>query len=92
MAGKASLTKRVAAGEIYIGESDKGKGLVVMSPETYHQMSKVHTEGDREITWRELGEVQREVRAHSRALARIFKLGKAGGKRNAARCYDNISS
>ena len=32
------------------------------------------------------------MRAHSRALARIFKLGKAGGKRNAARCYDNISS
>ena len=36
MAGKASLSKRIAAGEIYVGQSDKGKGLVVMTPDTYH--------------------------------------------------------
>ena len=35
IAGKVSLSKRVAAKELYIGQSDKGKGLVIMKPETY---------------------------------------------------------
>ena len=34
----------------------------------------------------------REVRAHSRALSRMVKLGEAGGARNKGRCYDNMSS
>ena len=63
-----------------------------MTPDIYQQMSVVHKEGDQEITWRELGETQREIRAHSRALAQILRVGKERGKRNSARFYDNISS
>ena len=55
-------------------------------------MSVVHTEGDKKIDWRELSEAQRELRAHSRALARIFNIGRGQGRKNAARCYDNLSS
>ena len=38
--GKASLMKRIAGGEIHVSQSDKGKGLVVMTNDLYHQMSK----------------------------------------------------
>ena len=90
--GKKSLLKRISAGELHVSPSDKGKVLVVMSLDMYHQMSVVHTEGDEEVGWRELEESQREVRAHARALSRIVNLGAGGGNRNRARCFDNISS
>ena len=90
--GKVSLMKRVAAGELYVGQSDKGKGLVVMTTDLYHQMSVVHTKEDQKISWRELQDTQREIRANSRALAKIFQLGHGPSDRNKTRCYDNISS
>ena len=92
MAGKASLNKRVTSGELHIGPSDKGKGVVVMPLELYHKMSVTHTEGDRKVSWKELQETQRILRGHSRALARIVNLGKEPGNRNKGRCYDNVSS
>lgn len=92
MQGKKSLLKIITAGELHVSPSDKGKGLVVMALDMYHQMSVVHTEGDREVGWRELEESQREIRAHARALARIVNLGAEGGNRNQARCFDNVSS
>ena len=80
--GRASLLKRVTGGELHIGPSDKGKGVVVMTIDMYHEMSKVNTVGDREVTWSELQETQRMLRGHSRALARIVILGRGPGKRN----------
>ena len=62
--GKMSLIKRVSAGEIYIGPSDKGKGVVVISNDIYDKMSLVHTEGDEKVTWKMLLETQREIRDH----------------------------
>ena len=59
--GKASLLKRVAGGEIHVSQADKGKGIVVMSTDMYHNMSVVHTAGDSKIDWRELQETQREL-------------------------------
>ena len=79
--GKASLLKRVSKGEIHISPSNKGKGLVVMSTDLYHDMSVVHTLGDKKVDWRELEDSQREVRAHARALSRMVNLGEAGGVR-----------
>ena len=92
MIGHTSLLKRVSEGEILGTPSDKGKGIVVMDLDTYLEMSVVHTEGDKEINWPELEDSQRELRAHSRALANIFNLGEGLGTRNQARCYDNVSS
>ena len=37
MTGRASLMKRVAEGEVHVGQSDKGKRIVVMDMETYYQ-------------------------------------------------------
>ena len=90
--GKTSLLKRVSAGELYIGPSDKGKGVCVMSVEMYDKMSIVHTEGDTEVDWKTLQATQRELRGHSRAMARIVNLGAGQGNKNRGRCYDNISS
>ena len=92
MAGRTSLLKRVSEGELHITPSDKGKGIVVMDMDTYLTMSLVHTKEDKEIEWTELEESQRELRAHSRALANIFNLGEGLGDRNQTRCYDNIFS
>ena len=60
--------------------------------EKYLTISVVHTEEDKEIEWTELEESQRAIRAHSRALAKIFNQGEGLGDRNQARCYDNVSS
>ena len=56
-------SEKVKKGTVHIGPSDKGKGLVIMTPDLYHKMSVVHTEGDKKIDWIELGEAQRELRA-----------------------------
>ena len=84
--------KRVSAGEIHISPSDEGKKIVAMDMDTYYNMSIVHTSQDQEVTWNHLQDTQRELRAHSRALARIFQLGQAHSERNGVRCFDNISS
>ena len=67
--GRASLLKRIAEGELHISQSDKGKKIVVMSEDTYHNMAVKHVENDMEVTWKDLDQSQREIRAHSRALA-----------------------
>ena len=54
LGGRKSLLKRVSAGEIHIGPSDKGKGSVAMDMDTYYNMSIIHTSQDQEITWRKL--------------------------------------
>ena len=92
MAGRTSLLKRIAEGEIHVSQSDKGKKIVVMDMDTYYNMSIVHTKQDKEIDWRILEQTQRDLRAHARAVSRIFKLGEGPGSRNKARCFDNISS
>ena len=78
--GKASLLKRVSKGEIHISPSDKGKVLVVMSTDLYHEMSVVHTLGDKKVEWRELEDSQREIRAHARALSRMVYLENVATK------------
>ena len=76
MCGRTSLLKRVMDGELHIGESDKGKKVVVMDMDMYYNMSIVHTQQDLEVDWRYLDQTQRDLRAHSRALARVFRLGE----------------
>ena len=49
MAGQTSLVKRVAAGKLQTGTSEKGKGMVVMTTDMNHSMPVVHTANDTEI-------------------------------------------
>ena len=48
----------------------------------YHEILKSHTLKDEEIDWKRLKSIQDDVRAHGRALIRIFKVGTKGGKQN----------
>ena len=48
-----------------------------MDIQTYYEMAVVHTAQDLEVGWNDLDQAQKDLRAHSRALARIFKLGEA---------------
>ena len=43
IAGRTSLLKRFADGEIHVSQSDKGKKVVVMDMEMYYDKSVVHT-------------------------------------------------
>ena len=53
---------------------------------------RVHVAGDKKTSWKELESAQKELRNHGRALSRVFGLGVMEGRRNRARCYNNISS
>ena len=55
---------------------------MVMDMDTNYEMSIVHTRQDKEVDWRHLEQTQRDLRAHSRALAMIFNLGEGPSKRN----------
>ena len=77
-----SLLKRISEGDLYVGESDKGKKIVVMDMDTYYRMSIVHTRQDKEVDWWHLEQTQGDLRAHSRALAKIFNLGEGPSNRN----------
>ena len=54
---------------------------MAMSRDKYDRMTKIHVVGDKEVSWKELEESQKVLRNHGRALARVFGLGKAEGKR-----------
>ena len=41
--------------------SDKGKRMVVMPVELYKEMAKSHTANDKEISWKELKQIQDDV-------------------------------
>ena len=64
--------RRIAAGDLHVGASDKEIGMVFMTIE----MSLLHTTNDENIEWKELEETQRELQAHSKVLARVFRLRK----------------
>ena len=46
MHGRASLLKRVMAGELYVGPRNKRKKIVIMEMNTYYNMSIFHTAQD----------------------------------------------
>ena len=62
--GKVKLLKRVIKGEINVSPSDKGKRIVVMPVELYKKMALSHTLKDKKISWKDLKQIQEEIRAH----------------------------
>ena len=80
--GRVSLLKRVRRKDVVILASDKGKEIVVVTPEAYWEMGRDHIADDTEITWVELQSCPRELTGYARALARVFRLGAALGGEN----------
>ena len=72
--------------------ADKGKGIVVVTPELYREMGREHISKDKPVEWSDLRQCQKEVTGHAKALSRIFRVGEERGERNGARCFDNLTS
>ena len=90
--GRRLIEKRVRKKEIIVLASDKGKEVVVVTPEIYREMGLEHTAGDLPIDWRDLQVIQRDLCGHARSICRIFKVGESWGGHNHGRCFDNVSS
>ena len=73
-------------------KADKGKRIVAMPLELCENMAQTHIGKDHKVDWKELELSQKAIHHHSRALCRIFNVGAKGGPRNAARCFNNLSS
>ena len=90
--GKKKLLRRVLKGEIHISPADKGNSIVVMPLSMYQKMVRTHSNKDQKVEWQRLEEAQKQVRSHTRGLAKVFKVGANKGDRNQTRCHSNLSS
>ena len=73
--GLKSLRKRVKEGELVVIPTDKSGNLAVLSRSTYLKAGLSHTKNDKEVTWSEVRESQRELNGHVSMLVKTFKIG-----------------
>ena len=78
--------------EIVIMEADKGKELCVSSWESYVRQGAVHTANDRVITRDEAEGIQKYCNGQALSWANILKVGANKGEKNAARCFQSLST
>ena len=65
--------------------------MVLMPLPLYQKMVRTHTGKDQVVDWQRL-EAQRQIRSHTRGMAKVFKVGSNKGERIQARCHRNLSS
>ena len=70
--GLRSLKKRVQNGDLCIAQSDKSSRLCVLSRKQYLESGATHTDKDREITWRDIKQLQNQVNSNVWWAAKIF--------------------
>ena len=75
-AGLKSLKMRMKKEEIVIMKTDKSGRFLVTTPEEYLKMGEVHTEKDKEITWEEVKDLEKEIGAHTTAWSLIWNVGQ----------------
>ena len=63
--GLHSLQKKIKEEEIIIMKTDKSGRFLVITPEQYLEMGKVHTSTDKEITWEQVREMERKESLHT---------------------------
>ena len=74
--GKLKLVKKKKKGDIVMYPNDKSGKIVVCLQETYQRAAQVHLQKDKEVDWSELKQVETRVNRHTKALAKIIKLGE----------------
>ena len=84
-AGRASLLKRIEAGQIAVTTTDKSEKLAVMPLAMYEEIGKVHTVKDREIGEAEVARIQQNFNKNARLILKIFGVGDQHGGRNVER-------
>ena len=65
----------MAKGEIIICTTDKSSKFAVASKESYERQGQVHVEKERIVRWEEVSQAQNEVKAHMKAINKMFNIG-----------------
>ena len=86
-AGFSSLKERTKAGEICIAQTDKSGRLAIMTSEQYLLAGEKHTKKDKEISWKEVKNLQKHVNNNVWWLAEIIGYSK---EKNKARMMENL--
>ena len=66
-----SLKRRIKEGELMVTMTDKSGRMAVVTREQYLQSGSCHTSKDREVTWREIKQLQTNLNNHSWWVAEI---------------------
>ena len=83
--GIKKLLKRVKDGEVVLSQTDKSGKLCLNTMENYISQGRSHINGDREVQWREVQQIQKRITAHARVMVKIFNVGEAWGENNQKR-------
>ena len=83
--GLKKLLKRVKEGEIVVTTTDKSGKLCVCSWDNYINQGRKHINGDREVKWKEIKDIQKRVTSHARVLVKVFNIGEEWGEMNQKR-------
>ena len=71
-----SLKKRIAEGELIIGQTDKSSRFAVMTRKQYLDAGKVHTNKDLKVGWQDVKYTQGQLNSHMWWVAKILGYGK----------------
>ena len=74
--GLNKLQKRIRKDEIVVVKTDKSGKLLVMKKEDYIRMGIKNNEEDREMTRKEVKEVEKSINEHTRMLTKVFNIGE----------------
>ena len=83
--GIKKLLKRVNENEIVIDTTDKSGKLSLRTMEGYIRQGRKHINGDREVAWEEIQQMQKRVTSHAKVIIKIFNIGEEWGEDNQRR-------
>ena len=76
IAGLRTRRKRISEGEIVVLKTDKSGKFCITDRETYLELGKVHTSGDREINRGEIKEREKILNAHTSMWIKMTNMGE----------------
>ena len=71
----SKITNRVKEGEIIIWKTGKTDKLVAVDPDQYIVMGMEHVGQNRQIDWKEAGQVQKTLNSHTSYWLKILNVG-----------------
>ena len=77
--GLKTLQERINKDEVIIMKTDKSNKFVVTTPDNYVKMGEEHTAKDKEITWKQMRELETVVSSHTMAWDSIWNTGEDHG-------------
>ena len=80
--GLKKLQERINKEEIIIMKTDKSNKFVVTTPDNYAEMGEEHIKKDKEITWKQVRELETVVSSHTLAWDLIWNTGDDHGHNN----------